>query len=254
LFSFLLIPPPAASPMPASIDSLAEATGIVEPELILIPGGEFVMGSDAETDHKPAHTVLVDSFYMDKYEVTNAQYERFCTETGRKLPEFWGVKELRCGPDFPNHPVNYVTWRDAKEYAEWRGLRLPTEAEWEYAARGGKADQRYPNGDELTEEDANYGNMHGGTLPVVRYPPNGYGLFDMAGNIGEWVADWYDPDYYGNSPGDNPTGPEDGKYKVVRGGGWHSGSYCNRVYRRLGLLRYWVDVNVGFRCAGDVKQ
>ena len=112
---------------------MTNATG----EVVLVPGGEFPMGSDSEGDHSPVHKVHVDSFYMDKYEVTNAQYLRFCEATGHRLPEFWGMEGFRCGPDYPNHPVVTVSWYDATEYAKWCGKRLPTEAEWEYAAREG---------------------------------------------------------------------------------------------------------------------
>jgi iron(II)-dependent oxidoreductase len=223
-------------------------------EMVLIPGGEFVMGKDDEGVCGPAHKVYIDSFYMDKHEVTNAQYLEFCTQTGRALPEFWGMKQFRSGPDFPNHPVTGISWSDAKAYAEWAGKRLPTEAEWEYAARGGLADMSYPHGDELDSAQANYtlADLEG-TVAVGSFPPNGYGLHDMAGNVWEWVADYYDGEYYRKSPLENPAGPEDGKFKVIRGGGWHSGPYCNRVYYRNALPPNWVDFAVGFRCAKDVR-
>ncbi|KPJ60970.1 MAG: hypothetical protein AMJ46_04125 [Latescibacteria bacterium DG_63] len=220
----------------------------------MIPGGEFVMGSGTEGDHSPAHKVHIDSFYMDKYEVTNAQYLLFCKETGRKMPEFWGIDKFRCGPDFPDHPVIGVSSYDAEAYAEWCGKRLPTEAEWEYAARGGLEGKDFPSGDTIDSTLANCSRSGtGGTVPVGSYPANGFGLHDMAGNVCEWVSDYYDGEYYSRSPTDNPKGPETEKFRVIRGGGWHSGPHCSRVYFRNALRGSWIDFNVGFRCAKDIK-
>jgi len=228
---------------------------IVEAELVLIPTGEFMMGLDGEDDHSPAHTVFIDSFYIDKYEVTNAQYLRYCEETGEKLPEFWGMDEFHSGPNFPNHPVMGVSWREAGKYAEWAGSRLPTEAEWEYAARGGLVGMKYPFGDEIDSTRANH-TIKGatiGTVPVGSYPPNEYGLHDMCGNVGEWVADYYDGRYYQTSPAASPPGPDEGKFRIIRGGGWHTGPYCCRTYFRNALPANWRDFNVGFRCARDLR-
>lgn len=218
-------------------------------ELALIPGGEFSMGREGEGDNSPAHEVHIDSFYIDTHEVTNAQYYVFCRETGHTLPEFWGMEEFHCGPDFPDYPVVGVSWYDAQAYAQWIGKRLPTEAEWEYAARGGLEGKRFPHGDDLDSTLANFASK--GTVPVGSYPPNGYGLYDMSGNVVEWVLDYYDKDYYKTSPSHNPSGPQDGKFCVIRGGGWHSGRSCNAVYHRNCLIPSWVDFNVGFRCARD---
>ena len=233
---------------------------IVPSAMVLIPGGEFVMGQNGDADHSPAHEVYVNSFYLDKYEVTNAAYLKFVEETGARLPEFWGMVRYRSGPAFPNHPVVGVAWSEAKAYAEWAGKRLPSEAEWEYAARGGLVGKNYPHGDELDPAVANYWQWDvlkpsgGGIVEVGSYPPNGYGLHDMAGNVGEWVADVYQEDYYKTSPPRNPNGPEKGKFRVIRGGGWHSGPYCNRVYFRNALPGQWRDYNIGFRCAEDAPQ
>jgi formylglycine-generating enzyme required for sulfatase activity len=192
---------------------------------------------------------------MDKHEVTNAQYLKFCEETNRKLPEFWRMERFHSTVEFPNHPVVGISWRDAQAYAEWCGKRLPTEAEWEYAARGGLSGMDYPNGNSIDSSTANYTEAAlDGTMPVASYAPNGYGLYDMAGNVAEWVADYYDTDYYATSSSNNPTGPESGKFRVIRGGGWHSGPFCNRVYVRNALPDNWVDFNVGFRCAKDYKE
>jgi len=226
-------------------------TNVTE-ELALIPSGEFLMGSDSEGDHNPVHKVYIDTFYMDKYEVTNTKYLKFCKAKGHKLPEFWNMEGFRCGLDYPNHPVVGVSWHDAVEYAGWCGKRLPTEAEWEYAARGGLAGMSYPNSETL---DPSYGNYtkseKRGSVAVGSYPPNGFGLYDMQGNVVEWVLDFYDRNYYSSSPSANPQGPSSGKFRVIRGGGWHSGPGCNTVYCRNALPPSWVDFNVGFRCAKD---
>jgi len=224
-------------------------------ELVLVPGGEFLMGSDSEGDHSPVHKVYIDAFYVDKHEVANAQYLRFCEETGHRLPEFWGMDGFRCGPAYPNHPVVGVNWYDATVYAEWCGKRLPTEAEWEYAAGGGLVGMSYPNGDTLRPSDGNYNQSDkGGPVVVGSYPANGFGLHDMQGNVVEWVLDFYDPDYYSSTPSTNPQGPDFGRFRVIRGGGWHSGASCNRVYYRNALPPSWVDFNVGFRCAKDLQH
>ena len=226
-------------------------------KMVLIPGGEFIMGkdSDHEVDFNPAHKVQVDSFYIDKYAVTNAEYYKFCQETEHILPEFWNVGKFRCGKDFPNHPVVGVSWSDAEEYAEWAGKRLPTEAEWEYAARGKLSENNYPTGNEWTiplrrnTPGEGWENL---IVEVDSYDPNAYGLFNMSGNIWEWVRDTYQEDYYKKSPYSNPKGPEESVLKVIRGGSWHSGKMCKRVYFRRALPANWVDFAVGFRCAKDI--
>ena len=223
--------------------------------LVLIPGGAFLMGADSEGDHSPVHEVSIDAFYMDRHEVTNARYLRFCEATGHRLPDFWSMAGFRCGPDYPDHPVISVSWTDAVAYAEWCGRRLPTEAEWEYAARGGLAGMKYPRGDTLDPSDGNHNRSgKGGPVAVGSYPPNGYGLYDMQGNVVEWVWDYYAPDYYSSSPPANPQGPASGRFRVIRGGGWHSGPSCNCVYYRNALPPGWVDFNVGFRCARDLDS
>lgn len=145
----------------------------IQPELVLLPGGEFIIGKKqkkAVEDNKklyvnnPAHKVYVNPFYIDKYEVTNYQYFLFCKETGQKLPVFWGMDEFHCGLDFPNHPVVGVSYLEALEYAQWRKMRLP-------------------NGDELNKSLVNYGQHLKGTTQVGSYPANGYGLYDMVGNV-----------------------------------------------------------------------
>jgi formylglycine-generating enzyme required for sulfatase activity len=252
-----------AAAFESTSDQEERPAALNEPGMVLIPAGEFVMGEDAEEgaapDHSPAHRVHIDAFHLDTHEVTNAQYLKFCEETGARLPEFWGMEQVRSGPDFPDHPVVGVSWSEANDYAEWAGKRLPTEAEWECAARGGLASADYPFGDELQPTAANYWlwselrSTGNGLMPVGSYPSNGYGLHDMAGNVVEWVADAYEADYYAQSPANNPPGPEGGKFRVIRGGGWHSGPGCIRVYFRNALPANWRDFNVGFRCAKDVE-
>ncbi|MFX1599843.1 MAG: formylglycine-generating enzyme family protein, partial [Promethearchaeota archaeon] len=224
--------------------------------MVHIPGGDFIMGkdSDHEADFSPAHKVSVNSFYIDKHEVTNAEYYEFCQKTGHRLPEFWGNAIFRSGLDFPRHPVVGVSWSDAKEYAIWVGKRLPTEAEWEFAARGGLIDNEFPTGNEwiipLRRNTLGEGweNL---IVEVESYDSNAYGLFDISCNVWEWVWDKYNEEYYNISPYNNPTGPEKGTLRVIRGGSWHSGITCKKVYYRKGLPSNWVDFAVGFRCAKD---
>ncbi len=222
-------------------------------EMVLIPAGQFVMGKSGEAEDSPAREVRIRAFYLDRHEVTNAQYAKFCEETRRPFPEFWGVTKYHSGPDFPDHPVVGISWDDAKAFAKWAGKRLPTEAEWEYAARAGLTAANYPGGDTIDPNQANINTPppRKGTMPVGKYPANAYGLYDMAGNVCEWVEDFYDKEYYRQGPHEDPPGPGKGKFRVIRGGGWHSGGFCNRVYVRNALPQNWMDINVGFRCAKD---
>jgi len=239
-------------------EKAAPENRILDHEFALIPGGEFMMGEPSSPNagfiDNYLHKVWIDSFYIDKYEVTNAQYKEFCDSTGRRLPEFWNMDVYKSGPSFTDYPVTGITWADAEAYAKWKGFRLPTEAEWEYAARGGLAEKKYPNGNEMDSSEANYYPTQLHTMPVGSYPPNRYGLYDMAGNVVEWVYDFYSEDYFKESPYKNPMGPVYGKQRVIRGGGWRSGMSCNMVSFRQSLRPYWVDFNVGFRCAKDVKK
>ncbi len=226
-------------------------------KLIEIPEGEFHMGAGTGMNHSPVHNVRIDKFYMDAHEVTNSQYHKFIQATEHQLPMFWEIEPFRCGPNYPNHPVVGVSWQDAVDFATWIGKRLPTEAEWEYSARGGLLGKNYPNGDSLEPSDGNFSlSGKNGSVEVCSYAPNGFGLYDMQGNVFEWVMDYYDANYYGSSPTSNPKGPEsmskrlDGiNFRVIRGGGWHAGPYCNRLYFRSALPANWLDFDVGFRCA-----
>jgi formylglycine-generating enzyme required for sulfatase activity len=201
----------------------------------LVPAGEFSMGSnDGDSDEKPVHTVYVDAFYMDVYEVTVGQYKKFIKATGHSAPNWSNVS--RYSPT-DNHPIVDVSWDDAQAYCKWAGKRLPTEAEWEKAARGGLVGKKYPWGDELSHDYANYDGTGGRdkwntTSPVGSFAPNGYGLYDMAGNVWEWCSDWYAGNYYADSPTRNPQGPTSGQYRVCRGGSWLIYPYDIRAANR----------------------
>jgi len=223
--------------------------------MVLIPAGEFTMGKNSPnpTDWQPEHKVSIDAFYMDKYEVTNKQYYEFCKETKNPLPEFWGLSQFKCSLDYPDHPVVGISYIDADKYARWAGKRLPTEAEWEYASRGGLPNSNFPWGDQIDSTLVNYGKRYKTTLKVGSFKPNGYGLFDITGNVWEWTSDYYGDDYYSNSPLHNPKGPTSGRFKVIRGGSWHSGAMCVQTYYRNGLSPSWIDFAVGFRCVKNIK-
>ena len=247
-------------------------------EMMLVPGGTFEMGNhfgEGVDDNFPVHTVKVDSFFMDKYEVTVGQFRQFIQETGYDWDRFWWKMSIFSPTD--NHPIVYVDWHAAAAYAKWAGKRLPTESEWEYAARGGLKGKRYPWGNNITKNDANfhkywkdddeYENNNRlttdwkdkwkySTAPVGSFEPNGYGLYDMAGNVAEWCHDWYQHDYYKVSPIDNPKGPETGNTKVSRGGHWYSWHKGLRVYNRGDNppdVRWFQDVQ-GFRCVSDINN
>jgi formylglycine-generating enzyme required for sulfatase activity len=226
--------------------------------LTLIPAGEFFMGSEkGYPAERPIHRVSVDAFYLGVHPVTNEQYARFITETGHRAPylddrrmqgENWNPETHGYAPERAQHPVVLVSWRDAQAYCEWAGGRLPTEAEWEKAARGGLEGKLYPWGDDIDSTLANYDNRDGAT-PVCSYPANGYGLYDMAGNVWEWVADWYDPHYYAHSPLTNPHGPETGATKVLRGGAWLLfAEFCRVAYRFRNSPDFRFNL-IGFRLA-----
>ena len=174
--------------------------------MALIPGGSFEMGDhfgEGETNERPVHRVELDAFYMDVYEVTVGQFREFVNQSGYKYRGNWdNVAKYSLGDDYP---MIYVDWIDATAYAKWAGKRLPTEAEWEYAARGGLVGKRYAWGDEAsTSGKENYGKNVGITTVVGSYPANRYGLFDMAGNVREWCQDWYGENYCRSSPAKNP--------------------------------------------------
>jgi len=228
--------------------------------MVYVPAGEFWMGSyendsSARDDEKPRHKVYLDAFWIGRTEVTNAQYKQ-CVETGLcSVPADDGRYS---DPDYASYPVVHVEWLQANRFCAWVGGRLPSEAEWEKAARGTNA-RLYPwGGNPLICERAQFrGCEPSGSLPVGSKSPAGdspYDAVDMAGNVWEWVADWYDGDYYEDSPEDNPTGPEHGDYKVLRGGGWSYGPDILRAaYRGVDYPASRSD-SVGFRCVGAPGQ
>ena len=207
--------------------------------------------SDCDDDEYPVHTVCVNGFWVGKYEVTFAQYDRFCEETGREKPddEGWGRG---------NRPVIKVNWHDAQAFAKWLSkktgykFRLPTEAEWEYACRSGGKKVKYATSTgDLSHDLANYWGKGGRekweyTAPVGSFPPN-VGIYDMCGNVWEWCEDWYDKNYYGRSPKNDPQGPKNGKYRVLRGSSWNGGPWIMRCALRSGYVPGSREDDVGFR-------
>ena len=218
-------------------------------EMVQISASEFLMGSgNGKDDEKPVHRIYLDAFYMDRYEVTNARYKKFMDATGHRSPLHWDDSRYNA----PNHPVVGVNWYDAQAYAKWAGKRLPTEAEWEKAVRGGLTGKKYPCGDKLAQDAANCNGASKRdewkyTAPVGSFSPNGYGLYDMAGNVREWCADWYDS--YSSSPQNNPTGPGSGAWRVLRGGSWRCHDDCLRCANRYAYFPSETCNLIGFRCA-----
>ena len=207
--------------------------------IILIPAGEFQMGSKAAEDETP-HTVHLSAFTIDKFEVTQEQFEKVM---GNNPSDFHG-KHL---------PVEQVTWYEARDYCKTIGKRLPTEAEWEKAARG-KTSTRYYWGDAINGDFAWYwGNSKRMTHSIGTRKPNAIGLHDMSGNVWEWVADYYRDDYYTSSPKENPKGPFTSKYRVIRGGSWRDLPDFLRTTRRNYDLPAGRFNHIGFRCAQSVE-
>ncbi len=216
----------------------------VVPAEVLIPAGEFRMG-DSQGKDRPVHKVQVDSFYIDKYELTNAEYHVYLQQTGKPAPKYWENTKYN-GDD---QPVVGVAYDEATDYCRWAGKRLPTEAEWELAARG-REGTLFPWGDVQSIVATNTReSKEGRPLPVGSFAAgvSTLGLYDMSGNVWEWCYDWYDKDYYRASPYDNPRGPDSGKEKVIRGGGWNI-SIRDMAFRKHVKpdQRY---SSLGFRCA-----
>jgi formylglycine-generating enzyme required for sulfatase activity/tRNA A-37 threonylcarbamoyl transferase component Bud32 len=225
-------------------------------EWVEIPAGPFWMGCEendpaALSYEKPRHKVGLPTYWISKYPVTNEQYQCFLmANPDYQAPRGWD------GRDYPyekgKHPVVHVSWQDAQAFCSWAKCRLPTEAEWEKAARGIDGCS-YPWGEDWV--DGRYANSKeagvGGTTAVDAYPAGAspYGVLDMAGNVWEWVADWYNSDYYANSPGENPPGPSTGDKRVLRGGGWYDDPSALRAASRYGYYPGYMSYHGGFRCA-----
>jgi formylglycine-generating enzyme required for sulfatase activity len=221
-----------------------------------IPAGELWMGVDGMIgleDERPRHKVWLDAYAMDLYEVTTGRYARFLAATGRTPPWQWEAVDLSIHAD---RPVIGVDWQDAEAYCQWARKRLPTEAEWERAARG-TDERRFPWGDRMpTAELANHAlgarfSYSQALMPVGRYEKGKSpdGLYDMAGNVWEWVQDWYGATYYETSAEKNPTGPEQGTFKVLRGGSWSELPKYLLTYGRFKLPPTTRNAYIGFRCA-----
>lgn len=252
--------------------------------MIKIESGSFLMGSESGLDNeKPVHEVDLDAFWIDPYPVTNSQFKEFLKacpawqkESGvNKYLNIYYLYTWRKGLIYPkgkrDHPAVYMNWYAAAAYCNWRskskglelcydenndfacnfeanGYRLPTEAEFEKAARGGLRKALYPWGNEIDKTKGNFDNIIGDTTEVGTYEPNGYGLFDMGGNIGHWCQDWYDPDYYQTLPDKNPRGPDTGTFRVYRGGSWGNAEEYQRVSCRFWMLPTNCNPDFGFRC------
>ena len=245
--------------------------------MIKIPEGEFLMGAnDGSRNERPEHTVWLDSYYIDQFELTMERYQKFLDETNHDLPPLWD--DYAALEEAKDRPAVGMAWDSAKAYCEWAGRRLPTEAEWEKGARGTDG-RRYPWGHMQPFVDIaryNFGTTgwvsYQTTLAPVKSGVTGmsirhglkegtkspYGLYHMAGNASEWVADWYDRTYYEESPEKNPPGPAEGERKVYRGGSWEDPPKWLKVTaRRSAEPNFPIEANdltIGFRCAMDVKK
>ena len=217
---------------------IAKLVEISNSLLVKIPGGCFEMGNhfeDGEIDEKPVHKVCLDDYKMDNYEVRQTDY---LAAMGRNTSKNKGCKEC---------PVDRVTWFEAKAYCEKLGKRLPTEAEWEYAARSGGKNVKYATEkDELTKDYANFNSKS--TEPADQYSPNSLGLYNMSGNVYEWVSDFYDRRYYETSPKKNPTGSDSGRLRVLRGGSWKRDPFFLRATARYSSSPYYAGPDIGVRC------
>jgi formylglycine-generating enzyme len=284
-------PPKPAAPAPAEQPSVVPSVAASTDGMVLIKGATFLMGTDDAFPYEgPAHRVTVKSFWIDRHEVTVAAFARFVKATNHKTEAekfgWSGVFDVKTGdwkrvdgadwrhpegPDTsakPQEPVVHISWSDASAYAKWAKKRLPTEAEWEYAAAGGSAGKRFHWGDDFLLNGKCVANWWQGTFPerntaedgyvgrapVGSFPANGYKLYDMAGNVWEWCSDWFDEGYYSRSPEIDPPGPSSGTERVIRGGSWMcSQNYCQgiRVAARSHSTTDSGLNNLGFRCVRD---
>lgn len=272
-------------------EDVVESKNLSNDGMVFIEGGTFSMGTnDGMVYEAPAHEVSLKSFWIDETEVTVAEFEKFVNETGyiTEAEKFgnsgvfdvenkewtmlekakWRTPEGANSNPNADEPVTQISWNDANAYAKWAKKRLPTEAEWEFAARGGLKDKKYAWGDELRPNGKPVANWWQGNFPekntiedgflklapVKSFPANGYGLYDVAGNVWEWTADWYSADYYKKSPKENPRGAVNGEERVMRGGSFLCAENFCTNYRVAGRSHSSPETglnNVGFRCVRD---
>jgi formylglycine-generating enzyme required for sulfatase activity len=235
---------PASELSAVGASSLEETRSAIESSMKSIPAGSFMMGSESVDDEKPLRKISLGTYRMCDHLVTNKEYSLFVAANSRwaknraeaelrddRYLEEWGEEGYPEGKD--DNPVAFVSYFAAAAFAEWVGKRLPTEAEWERAARGGLVGKKFPNGDQMNDKLANLAKQYRGTTPVRNFEPNGFGLYDMAGNLFEWCSDWYGP--YAPGEAASPKGPSSGEYRVVRGGSWMSGANALRVSARVDM-------------------
>jgi sulfatase modifying factor 1 len=247
-----------APPTDDAVTSEAEPTSNEHPikeEMVTIPAGPFVRGTTSGGfDEQPQRTIYLDTFSIDRHEVTNYQYQQFVLATGHRKagpPSRYAksIGKMRG----TNQPVVYVSWDDAMEYCQWKGKRLPTEAEWEKAMRGSDG-RLWPWGDQEKVDGANWARVQDGYDVTARVgtfqtDKSPYGVMDGAGNVIEWVADWYQESYYKDAPEKNPPSPEYGTYRVMRGGGYTTTGADLRITSRSKMVPDFRDETIGFRCA-----
>ncbi len=228
-------------------------------EMVQIPEGPFTMGSnEGDPDEAPEHQVFLKGFFLDRKEVTQSEYMRFAKMTKRSMPKIEVFEDDQSKLLQPEFAAMSVSWDDAMAYCKWAGKRLPTEAEWEKAGRG-EGKRKYSWGDKFAVNAANVdGSEDGykylappGSFEAGRSP---YGLYDMTGNVAEWVADSYDEGYYKKSPYRDPKGPDNADLKVVRGGSWRETEQNARVSKRFAAKHWRTDITIGIRCAADLEQ
>jgi sulfatase modifying factor 1 len=234
-----------------------EASEFIAPRMIEIPAGWFLMGSETGQDNeRPVHRVWVGAFELGAYQVSHAEYEKFLAASGGAKPPQWD------DPNFsqPNQPVVAVSWFEATAYCEWLSaiagahFRLPTEAEWEHAARGGAEQKAFPWGDDPPELLPDYGTRWKNGPEPVGAEQNAFGLFDIAANVHEWCADWYAPDYYSISPERNPQGPPNGTRRASRGGSWRHYTKVSRCAARSSIPPEFQYADYGFRLARSLSS